>query len=62
MKTGISGSKIRKNDGKSYRAEQQVRKWNKAEGKYGSIITHQEPAGESARDNILKYEKIELKN
>ena len=33
VKTGISGGKIRK-DGKSYRAEQQVRKWNKEEGRY----------------------------
>lgn len=58
VKTGISGGKIR-NDGKSYRAEQQVRKWNKEEGGYiyESEITHQEPAGASARDKILKYEK-----
>ena len=58
VKTGISGGKIR-NDGKSYRAEQQVRKWNKEEGRYiyESEITHQEPAGAGARDKILKYEK-----
>lgn len=58
VKTGISGGKIRK-DGKSYRAEQQVRKWNKEEGGYiyESEITHQEPAGAGARDKILKYEK-----
>ncbi|MGM9776821.1 MAG: RHS repeat-associated core domain-containing protein [Prevotella sp.] len=58
VKTGISGGKIRK-DGKSYRAEQQVRKWNKEEGGdiYESKITHQEPAGAGARDKILKYEK-----
>ena len=58
VKTGISGGKIRK-DGKSYRAEQQVRKWNKEEGRYiyESEITHQEPAGAGARDKILKYEK-----
>ena len=58
VKTGISGGKIR-NDGKSYRAEQQVRKWNKEEGGYiyESEITHQEPAGAGARDKILKYEK-----
>jgi len=58
VKTGVSGGKVRK-DGKSYRAEQQVRKWNKEEGGdfYESQITHTEPAGEGARDKILKYEK-----
>lgn len=58
VKTGVSGGKIRK-DGKSYRAERQVRKWNKeeGEGKYESTITHEEPAGEGARDKILEYEK-----
>ena len=58
VKTGVSGGKVRK-DGKSYRAEQQVRKWNKEEGGdfYESQITHTEPAGEGARDRILKYEK-----
>ena len=58
VKTGVSGGKVRK-DGKSYRAEQQVRKWNKEEGGdfYESKITHTEPAGEGARDKILKYEK-----
>ena len=66
VKTGISGGKIRK-DGKSVRAESQVRKWNKKEktNKYKSKITHKEPAGENARDKILQYEKHradELKN
>ena len=63
VKTGISGGKIR-NDGKSYRAEQQVRKWNKDEGGYiyESEITHQEPAGAGARDKILKYEKDRANN
>ena len=58
VKTGVSGGKIRK-DGKSARAESQVRKWNKKEktNKYKSKITHKEPAGENARDKILKYEK-----
>ena len=58
MKTGISGGKVRK-DGKSYRAEQQVRTLNKKAGydKYKSEIYHHEPAGEGARDNILKIEK-----
>lgn len=58
VKTGISGGRIRK-DGKSARAESQVRKWNKeaGEGTYRSEITHQEPAGEGSRDRILEYEK-----
>ena len=36
-----------------------VRKWNKEEGEgtYRSEITHQEPAGEGARERILEYEK-----
>ena len=58
VKTGISGGKIRK-DGKSARAESQVKKWNKEAGKnkYKSKITHKEPAGENVRDKILKYEE-----
>ena len=58
VKTGVSGGAIRK-DGKSVRAESQVRKWNKEAGKdiYRSEITHQEPAGEGARVRILEYEK-----
>lgn len=58
VKTGVSGGRIRK-DGKSSRAESQVRKWNKEEGEgtYRSEITHQEPAGEGARERILEYEK-----
>ena len=66
VKTGVSGGSIRK-DGKSYRAEQQVRKWNKEAGYeiYESKITYKEPAGEGARDRILEYEKtraMELKD
>ncbi len=66
VKTGVSGGKVRK-DGKSYRAEQQVRTLNKKAGieKYKSEIYHHEPAGEGARDNILKIEKqraTELRN
>ena len=59
VKTGVSGGKIRKSDGKSYRAEQQVRKWNKEENtnKYKSIITHIEPEGIGSRDRILEYER-----
>ena len=62
VKTGVSGGRIRK-DGKSSRAEQQVRKWNKEAGyeKYKSEITHKEPAGEGARDRILEYEKARAK-
>ena len=57
VKVGVSGGKVRR-DGKSYRAEAQVRAWNKEAGreKYKSRITHWEPAGEGARDRILKYE------
>ena len=58
VKTGVSSGKIRK-DGKSYRAESQVRKWNRQEGedRYESIITHKEPAGKNAREKIYDYEK-----
>ena len=58
VKTGVSSGKIRK-DGKSYRAESQVRKWNRQEGedRYESYITYEIPAGKNARDKIYKYEK-----
>ena len=58
VKTGVSGGKIRK-DGKSYRAEKQVRKWNKEENtdKYESVITKKVPTGKGAREEVLKYEK-----
>ena len=58
VKTGVSSGRIRK-DGKSYRAEQQVRKWNKEVGyeKYESEIYYKEPAGEHARDKIYQVEK-----
>ena len=58
VKTGVSGGPIRR-DGKSVRAESQVRKWNQEAGyeKYRSTITHEEPAGEGARRMILDYEK-----
>ncbi|MDE5986804.1 MAG: hypothetical protein K2H16_05925 [Prevotella sp.] len=57
MKTGISGGKIRK-DGKSYRAESQVRKWNREAGydKYDSKIAKEFEAGEGARQKALDYE------
>ena len=55
----MSGGPVRKSDGKSVRAETQVRKWNKEAGyeKYESNITLKEPEGEGARDRIYKYEK-----
>lgn len=58
VKTGVSGGRIRR-DGKSYRAERQVRSWNRNAGyqKYESEITHYESAGEGARAKILEYEK-----
>lgn len=57
VKTGVSGGPIK--DGKSVRAETQVKKWNKQEGEgtYKSEITHYEPEGEGARSRILDYEK-----
>ena len=59
VKTGISGGKKRLKDGKSQRAESQVRKWNKEAGtdQYESVITHEEPSGKGARSKILHYEK-----
>ncbi|MCR5270735.1 MAG: hypothetical protein K6D91_06925 [Prevotella sp.] len=56
-KTGISGGQIK--NGKSVRAETQVKKWNKesGDGTYKSEITHHEPAGEGSRTRILDYEK-----
>ena len=58
VKTGISGGKITKK-GKSYRANKQVNKWNKAEGKdkYNSRIVDKEPAGPGARQRILNKER-----
>ena len=62
VKTGVSGGKIRK-DGKSYRAEQQVRKWNKEKGGdvFESVITDKIPEGKGARDKILLIEKAKAK-
>ena len=58
VKTGVSGGSVRR-DGKSYRAEQQVRKRNEAENTptYESVITHIEPEGVGVRDRILEYER-----
>ena len=57
VKTGVSGGKIK--NGKSLRAEAQVRKWNREEKAvvYESFITHYEPEGIGARAKILEYEK-----
>ena len=62
VKTGVSGGRVRK-DGKSSRAESQVRKWNKEAGheKDESTITHTEPAGEGASGKIYEYEKNRAK-
>ena len=59
VKTGISGGKIRKSDGKSYRAEKQVRGWNKDAGydKYESEITKHFESGEGARQKAIDYER-----
>jgi len=55
VKVGISGGKIRK-DGKSYRAEKQVRKWNREEkGHFSSRILAKNICG---RAKALKFEKI----
>ena len=57
VKTGVSGGPIK--NGKSVRAETQVKRWNQQEGEgtYKSEITHQEPEGKGARVKILEYEK-----
>ena len=62
VETGASGARIRK-DGKSSRAEQQVRKWNREENttKYESNITNKEPGGEGAREKNYNYEKQRAK-
>ncbi|EBS7636061.1 hypothetical protein CDR68_20330, partial [Salmonella enterica] len=59
VKTGVSSGSIRK-DGKSYRAEKQVRDWNNEPGnagRYQSEIVHNEPAGPGAREQILEWER-----
>ncbi|EDQ7230750.1 hypothetical protein XL92_004256 [Salmonella enterica subsp. enterica] len=59
VKTGVSSGRIRL-DGKSYRAEKQVRDWNSEPGnagRYSSKIVYTEPAGPEARERILEWEK-----
>lgn len=58
VKTGISGSKITK-AGKSYRATNQVNKWNRESGYYrfDSRIIKEFPAGPNARLRALEAEK-----
>lgn len=59
LKVGISGGKIRQ-DGKSYRAESQVRKWDaltKGKRKHESEIIAKIPCGKGARAKALALEK-----
>jgi len=60
VKTGVSGGKIAKN-GKSLRAEAQVRKWNRKEGanKYGSRVVKKIPPGPGARTKAMAAEVVE---
>ena len=59
VKTGVSGGKVRQ-DGKSYRAEKQVRALNRnsndPNGPYSSKIVKNVPAGAGARETILDWE------
>ena len=59
VKTGVSGGKIRQ-DGKSVRAEVQVRRWNKVEndpnGSYTSKNVKRLKGRKGARERILKWE------
>jgi RHS repeat-associated protein len=52
VKTGISGGKVSKKAGESYRATSQANKWNKAEGAgtYKTRIVENIPAGKGARE------------
>lgn len=56
VKTGVSGGRIRK-DGKSSRAESQVRSKKFGADKYESTIIGEVPAGPGARQKILDMEK-----
>jgi len=58
VKTGISGGRISKKTGLSYRAQRQVRKWNRKEGAgtYESRIVYQNNGGKGARDRALFWE------
>lgn len=58
VKTGVSGGGIRISDGKSKRAEKQVRSLNKKAGyeKYSSEIILIEPGREGVRKWILDFE------
>jgi len=58
VKTGVSGSKIRQ-DGKSLRAERQVRKWGSQN--YESTIIAEIPAGPGARAKALAIEGANAK-
>ena len=58
VKTGISSGRIGKN-GKSYRATNQVNRWNLELGnnKYDSKVIHEIPEGNHARSEALEFEK-----
>jgi RHS repeat-associated protein len=61
VKTGISGGK-KTATGKSYRAERQVRNWNKGQpGRYQSRIVAEVPAGSKARQTIETLERLNAK-
>ncbi len=57
VKTGVSGGSIR--NGKSVRAETQVRKWNREHGEtvFESVITKQIPEGEGAGQRSMNMRR-----
>jgi len=56
VKTGVSSGPVTKS-GKSYRANRQIREWNKSNpGAYDARIVKTQPPGSRARDKILKWE------
>lgn len=57
-KIGISSGRIGKN-GKSYRATNQVNRWNRELGndKYDSRVIYKISAGKNARSEALEFEK-----
>jgi RHS repeat-associated protein len=63
VKTGISGGKVSKKAGESYRATSQANKWNKAEGAgtYKTRIIENIPTGKGAREKAMQAEKTNAK-
>ncbi len=61
VKTGVSSGRIRKKDGKSSRAEKQVRDWNKDKtdprGPYTSKVVKTVPKQKGARQKVLDWEQ-----